>query len=515
MQKKTWFTIITCLFILAKLILHFSTSTNYELHRDEMLYFNMADHVSFGYASVPPMIGWLAWLTELLFGYSVFGIRFFPALMGALSIWILSRIVKDLDGGLFALTLTLTAFLLSPGFLLIGSLLTPNVVEQTLWLGIIYVFFRLIKTENLSLWLVFGLLTGLAFLTKYSVAFRSAGLILTLLLSKKRGLLNSRFFFGALILGFFLILPNLIWQYTHNWPIVGHMKALQETQLVNQTISDFFLDIFSLVSVFSLLAFSGIVSLFSRSLKIETKIVSFGLVVTFLLFFFSGGKGYYVLGLFPFWFAAGSRYLESIIADKKHILKTGIVTFPAGIALLSLPYVLPVFSLKTLQSYSEMTGYFIPNPFSRWEDGNRRTISQVYSDMTGWKELASLVAKAYESLPEKEKKNCTLFAEKNYGYAGAIHFYGRKDNLPAAITFNDSYTLWAPDSIPNGSIIYIYYNAGEMTDLFNEVKEIGTVANEYFRERGVKVFLSRNPKTDISEVYSGLARREKSVYTFE
>lgn len=512
MQKKTWFTIITCLFILTKLILHFSTSTNYELHRDEMLYFNMADHVSFGYASVPPLIGWIAWVTEFIFGYSVFGIRFFPALLGAISIWILAKLVKEMDGGLFALTLTLTAFLCSPGFLLIGGLLTPNVVEQTLWLAIIYSFFRLIKTESPSLWLVFGLLTGFSFLTKYSVAFLSAGLILTLLFTKKRILVNSRFFFGALALGFFLILPNIIWQYTHNWPVVGHLKELQETQLVNQTITDFFLDIFSLISIFVLLALAGILVLFYKSESKEVKLISAGLTLTFCLFFLSGGKGYYVLGLFPFWFAAGSSFIEKVFARKQPSTKAAIIIFPASLALLSLPYVLPVLSLKSLQTYSEITGYSIPNPFSRWEDGNHRTISQVYSDMTGWQELANLVTIAYESLPENEKQNCTLFAEKNYGYAGAIHFYGRKNNLPAAITFNDSYTLWAPDSIPNGTIIYIYYNAGEMNNLFNEVKEIGAVENEYFRERGVKVFLCRNPKTDIGEVYSALAKREKDRY---
>jgi len=41
--------------------------------------------------------------------------------------------------------------------------------------------------------------------------------------------------------------------------------------------------------------------------------------------------------------------------------------------------------------------------------------------MTGWKELAGYVAKAYYSLSEEEKKNCTIFGERNYGYAGAVY----------------------------------------------------------------------------------------------
>jgi hypothetical protein len=49
--------IAAILFVIIKLFLHLLTNTNYELHRDEMLYFNMGDHLSFGYVSVPPVTG--------------------------------------------------------------------------------------------------------------------------------------------------------------------------------------------------------------------------------------------------------------------------------------------------------------------------------------------------------------------------------------------------------------------------------------------------------------------------
>jgi hypothetical protein len=80
--------IITILLIVVKLSFHFLTNTNYELHRDEMLYFNMADHPDFGYVSVPPLTGFLAYIIKVIFGYSVFGIRFIPAMLGAASILI-------------------------------------------------------------------------------------------------------------------------------------------------------------------------------------------------------------------------------------------------------------------------------------------------------------------------------------------------------------------------------------------------------------------------------------------
>ena len=53
---------------------------NLEYHRDELLYFSLGQHPDFGYATVPPLIGWMAWLMQNIFGYSTFSVRFLPAL---------------------------------------------------------------------------------------------------------------------------------------------------------------------------------------------------------------------------------------------------------------------------------------------------------------------------------------------------------------------------------------------------------------------------------------------------
>jgi hypothetical protein len=55
----------------AKLLIHFLTNTRYELLRDEMLFFNMGEHLSTGYATVPPVTGFLAFLINKIFGFSV------------------------------------------------------------------------------------------------------------------------------------------------------------------------------------------------------------------------------------------------------------------------------------------------------------------------------------------------------------------------------------------------------------------------------------------------------------
>jgi hypothetical protein len=52
-----------------------------------------------------------------------------------------------------------------------------------------------------------------------------------------------------------------------------------------------------------------------------------------------------------------------------------------------------------------------------------------------------------------------------------------------------------------------------MNSLFSDIKEVGTVNDPYFREKGVKVFLCRNPKTNIQEVYSNAVYNERKRFT--
>jgi len=107
---------VTILFVVAKLLIHFLTNTRYELLRDEMLFFNMGEHLSAGYATVPPVTGFLAFIMNKIFGFSVFGIRFFPALMGVVSVYIIATIVRELGGGITALCIAASSYLFATGF---------------------------------------------------------------------------------------------------------------------------------------------------------------------------------------------------------------------------------------------------------------------------------------------------------------------------------------------------------------------------------------------------------------
>ncbi len=505
--------IVALLFVLYKLILHLLTNTNYELHRDEMLYFNMADYLSSGYATVPPVTGFMAYIVKSIFGYSVFGIRFFPALFGSATVFILAKIIRELGGGIPSLVIASLAYIFSPGFLLLDSLFTPNFIEHFIWLLITYLLIRMITQNKPVLWILIGVLTGIGFLTKYSILFFVVSFVIAILPTRHNKLFLSRYFLFALVVAFLIFLPNILWQYNHGWPVVTHMSDLKRTQLDIYSNADFFLDIFSLTSGFTLLWVGGLLSLIFLKKERQSRYLGAGSFLLILFFLISGGKAYYIMAIIPFLFAIGGLMIEKYLKAWLLIPVSLLYAVTLLYSLVSLPFALPVLPFNKLNTYREKTENFIIYPFYRWEDGKVHNISQAFTDMTGWNELAGKVAEAYNMLPQKDREKCMIFLEENYGDAGAIHFYGKKYGLPEPVTFQESYVFWAPDTIPDGPVIYVHFKPGGFEELYYNIKDVGVVEDIYFRETGLKVFLCTSPKENVPEVYRKHALEKKKLFT--
>lgn len=74
MKNPSWHHLLIT-FLLAKLLLHLYVNNLWSFHRDELLYLALGRHLDWGYASVPPLIGFWAWFGNELLGGSVGAIR--------------------------------------------------------------------------------------------------------------------------------------------------------------------------------------------------------------------------------------------------------------------------------------------------------------------------------------------------------------------------------------------------------------------------------------------------------
>lgn len=500
--SKGWLVIIGL--AIAKLLIHFFTNTNYELHRDAFLYYSLGEHLDWGFVSVPPLIGIISKFSVFLFGNTVFALRFFPAIIGAVSVIIIALIVKELKGNIFAIILALIAFIFSTAFLRSNTLFQPVCFNQFFWLLSGYLIIRLINKKNPKLWLIIFLVWGIGFLNKYSIAFFIVGSLAAIFISKYRVLYKSKYFLIGCIIGIFMIFPNLLWQHNHNWPLIHHMNELYKYQFVNVSKIGFIIDQFVMNFPALIVWITGfIIFLFFKDEK-EYRVLSLIYLFTFILLLLSGGKSYYTLGLYPILFAMGGYAVEKYFNKTFKYITIGFIVLNAW---LMLPFSLPIYSLEKVAEISKQTAPFT----NRWEDGEIHNLPQDYADMTGWKELANLVIDTYNSLPDTSKAGCIIYAEE-YGTAGAILFYGEELGVPEPICFNDNFLLWAPDSINPEVFIYVNEKVGDIEWLFSDYKLAGQINNKYFRENGEQIYVCTEPKDTLALFYAEKVNRLKEKF---
>ena len=475
------------------LLMHLFTATNYELHRDELLYMAMARHLSFGYMSTPPLMGFMAYLIQHFWGYSELGVKLFPILSGVASVIIIALLVRELGGKNFAVFVGCVAFILSPAFLRSDHQFMPVPFDEFFWLLVAYLVVRLVNTGNEKIWIGIGVAIAVAFLNKYSIIFFAAALFLALLISEHRKLLWSKYLGYALLVAVVIVSPNLVWQWQHHFPVITHMGELRRTQLVNENPVTFILGqlLMNMPGVFIWL--TGLFGM--RFLKGEKKFrfiaVSYGFAMVFLML--GKGKAYYALGAYPMLFATGAYVMEKYLTGKLRWLSYAFVANVFVVGIFILPLSLPVLPVEKMDRYCKFSTRFIGDWPTRWEDGKNHPIPQDYADETGWKQLSDLAVAEYYKLDSDDRRHCLVFAN-DYGQAGALQYYGKQQGLPDPVSLSDAFLFWAPDSVSNTCMILVARDPNKLDGLFNDYKEAATLHNEYFREDGLHIYVCRDPK---------------------
>lgn len=494
MSKKTT---ILIGFIGLKFLMQFLLlSSEYELQRDEYLHLDQANHLAWGYLSVPPFTSWTSYIIQLL-GNSIFWIKFFPALYGAFTIYMVWKAIEELNGNLFALILGATCVLFS-ALLRLNTLYQPNSFDVFCWTALYFILLKYIKTDDLK-WLYIGAIVfAFGFLNKYNIVFLLIGLLPALLITEHRKIFLIPALYFAILVGLVLMLPNLIWQYNNNYPVFHHLKELAETQLVNVNRFDFLKNqllffIGSLIVIFS----SFYALLFYKPFQ-KYRLFFFSIFFTLIAFLFFKAKDYYTIGIYPIYIAFGSVYLSDVLKDGwRKYLQPVVMALPL---LLFIPIYNVAFPNKSPEYIVQHSENYKKLGMLRWEDGKDHLLPQDFADMLGWRELALKVDSVFVSLPNK---NNTLILCDNYGQAGAINFYTKQELQ--AVTFNADYINWFDLSREYVNLIRVKeaddVNAElqETSAFFQRAILAGSITNKYAREFGTGIFVFSGAKIDIRE----------------
>ncbi|HWX55404.1 MAG TPA: glycosyltransferase family 39 protein [Verrucomicrobiae bacterium] len=490
----------------AKLLLHLLTAARYGIFRDEMYYLACSQHLAWGYVDHPPLTVFIAWFARHVFGESALGLRLLPAIAGAALVWITGKLARDMGGGRFAQVLAALAILVVPVYLVGHHLLTDNAVEPLTWMACVWLVVSAINTGQPRYWLWFGVLAGLGFENKYSIAFLLAGLLAGVLLTPERRFLKSPYLWLGVLACAALALPNFLWEVRNHFPF---LELIHNIRMGNRDVVRGPLDFIAnqaLVmhpTLFPLWA-GGLGWLFFAREGRRYRVLAWTFVVTLALFIVLKAKYYYVVPIYPILFAAGAIGFERVTSFRLHwsrAVYAGLVVLTGAILA---PLALPILPVETFLAYQKAIG-LQPPAFEHQQNG---PLPQWFADEFGWPEMVEQVARVYNSLPPEERARTAIFSN-GWGEAAAVDFYGPKYGLPRAISRNNNYWIWGPRGYDGSTVIVLRSDGRGDREFFQTVEAVAHVEHPYARrDEYFDIYLCRGPKFNLQEAWPKLKRYE-------
>ncbi|MFN4227126.1 MAG: ArnT family glycosyltransferase [Candidatus Ratteibacteria bacterium] len=235
------------------LILKLLLSYFFPLTGDEAYFITTGQKFYLGYYEHPPMIWWLVYLFSF-FGKKIHHFFFYRLLSVISTSFVSFLILKLLKEDKEKSFLISSLFLLSP-INLFGILITNDtpLFIFTFLSGIF--FYKGIKEEKKSDFIISGIFFGLSFLSKYfSVLYLISIFIYLLYKREKKFWKNFVLFF---LVSFPFIFINLYWNYTHCWiNIIFNLVYRKKTEYFHaKNIVLFFLSLFFLLTPYSFYLF--------------------------------------------------------------------------------------------------------------------------------------------------------------------------------------------------------------------------------------------------------------------
>lgn len=202
------------------MILPWILTSSYPLDVPEGIYWG--HEWQLGYYKHPPFSSWVLYSFYSVFGYIA------PYILSQICIIITIAFVYLLGKNIFSEE---KAFYSSIFILAIFYYTWPsiefnhNVAQMPIWAALIYLFYLVLKTNQWKYWIIFGIITGIGMLTKYSVAFLIFTIVLFSLLTPYRVMWLTLKPWVAIFIGLIIFSPHVWWLYQHDWLTFTYIQS--------------------------------------------------------------------------------------------------------------------------------------------------------------------------------------------------------------------------------------------------------------------------------------------------
>ncbi len=494
--------IIILIFVLAKFLLQLVTllQPEYGLFRDELYYLACVKHLAWGFVDHPPFSIAILWAWVSIAGDSLVSLRVIAALIGTIPVAMAGLITRQLGGEWKAQALACFTVMLLPIQLAISSFYSMNVIEYALILVLVWLLLRIIIEQRSSLWILFGVFLGVGIMNKHTFAVLAGFLLIGLLFTPSRKEFLKKYFWIGMGVAFLIVLPNLIWQISHNFISLEFYKNASELKNVPTPPLKIILEQFLTNNPLTgILWVTGLVWLLRGKERSEYRVLGIAFLLMLVMMMAAQSNRADRIALYiPVLVAGGAVVWECLNARRfmKWLIPITVALLLL-VGLIAMPVALPVLSPSSTAQYIQERGIQ-----QSYEKGVTAKLPQNFADRFGWKELTDSVAAVIQRLPERER-NSVILAGQNYGDAGALEYYGRSVNFPRVISGHNSYWLWGPGEQAETYII-VGNSRSRMEEIFNDVQE-GTRASTGWQmnyECNRPIWICRKPKMPITEIWS-------------
>jgi 4-amino-4-deoxy-L-arabinose transferase-like glycosyltransferase len=280
---------------------------------------------------------------------------------------------------------------------------------------------------------------GVALLNKPLIAFLLAALGVGIVVAGPRRLLRSGWLWAGVVIAALLWAPWVIWQSKHGWPQLDVSSSIAAGGSASSQPRWALLPFqFLLVSpVLAPVWIAGLVALLYRRRLREFRLFAVAWLVLVVAFLATGGKPYYLAGMFPVLLGAGAietdLWLERGTALRRRALWGLVVLSGVVSALIALP-LLPA-----------------------KDAGPVIAVNGDVGETIGWADLTRTVAAVYR----RAGPGAVIFTA-NYGEAGAIDRYGRALGLPSAYSGHNAFGYWGPPPDRAGAVVTVGIDASAL-----------------------------------------------------
>ncbi|HVN53858.1 MAG TPA: glycosyltransferase family 39 protein [Anaerolineaceae bacterium] len=450
----------------ALILIHCLTNNQYGFHRDELNFIEDGRHLAWGYIDCPPFTPFVAHIAETLFGTSLVGIRFFPAVSQGLVLVLTGLMVRRMGGNRWAQVIAAGGAVISGVSLNQGSIFMYVAFDFLWWVVVAYGVISLLKTNDARWWLAIGAAIGLGMLTKLTMTLLVAGLVAGVLFTPARHYLKSPWLWAGAAVALLVFLPNLLWMVQHDFISLQKLSAAHARDVNGGFYKWFFIDqLYNAANPSSIyLWVLGLYFFWRSAEKPNYRPLVWMYAVPLMGFLVLQGRGYYLAPAYPILIAGGAYYIGEQVrnlapAQRSNQYSWLYYSLVIG-GLCAASFTFPVMPINSF--------------WWKWADA----IHQLYREEIGWPEMVKTVAEIRDTVPLVERSRLGILAG-NYGEAGAINVYGPAYNLPRAISGIDSFWLWGYGDPPPETVIVLGLKPSYADSLFETCSIAGTNANPY------------------------------------